>query len=118
MGMLCVLYMSCATNRVRCVVTSSLFRGVGQPSESSSSSSGGSSSEEEGEEVEEQEDSLGTAEAEAQWGVGAMAANPAERIPDGKFLRLLFVLGVGSSNASNSDFVLGSTGPLAHGRLH
>lgn len=67
------------------------LRGVGQPSESSSSSSSsrGSSSEGEGEEAEEEEDSLDTAEAVAQWGVGAMAANPAERIPDGTETRRL-----------------------------
>ncbi len=56
-------------------------RGVGQPSDSSS----GSSDEEEA--ADEDVDSDGadpeTAKAQEQWGVGALAANPTERIPDG-----------------------------------
>lgn len=34
--------------------------------------------------MEEGSEDLDTEEAQAQWGVGALAANPAERIPDGE----------------------------------
>ena len=54
-------------------------RGVGQTVDSSSSSS----DEEEAAEGEEDGSDAEVAEAQAQWGVGALAANPAERIPDG-----------------------------------
>jgi hypothetical protein len=62
-----------------------LDRGVGQPSDSSS---GGEGSSDEGEEGEEADDSLDLEAAQAQWGVGALAANPAERIPDGALYAL------------------------------
>lgn len=60
-----------------------LVRGVGQPSESSSSGGGSGGSSEEGQEAEVSSDGAEMEAAQAQWGVGALAANPAERIPDG-----------------------------------